>query len=1398
MTSIKRQESSSQNEMILLDGIFETPSSSIFKKKDTSFVVIGAESVQVFRRKGDKKPKKQFSYKTGIDVERLPGPGFSFIISDKKNKKDQLQLFAANEPGSKTFSEAIQSNQLTYEVNKRKQELNQVTVEADRFDEMWNTDTCDEGVSALKASDTGAKSNEDVKPPEFEGWIMKRGGFMKKYKRRYVVLFFYRLTYYLSDSEEDMKKPRGEIDVTGKCSLKIVKGKKGKKNEFGLTLSTPTRDYHFLCENKQDFGNWSFLLKKTIEQAKKSSIVRQPKEDSDSKLAGATSSANDSGDAGENISSTPKTGGSNGAVAAVGEEDAHGDNIMTKRIAAAKTVPWNRRSKGGLYFDSPFTNKKDGWMQAEISFKLENLGIVSEKARNTMTLDGSHQAAGKIVSSVYMVIKGAPFSSVPLTGEQAELLKADKTVEFSNFCRTDEVHDTRHPEFVCTSLIGLPVDGDRAIRADVYVSAASLGSDVLFGSAFFTVSDVLKEVVSLPVRVMSKHSDNTLLHARYEEGHNHFEPTLNQGWGLMANTQILRNPENRTRVTVREEVWETATSFQIPLLYLKLRLSELVSSLSGVKHMASKKLHREKRKEDEVETQITDTQKRLATETLDDATKASLKSTLVELQSRLKKLKQKAEDPRELAIMHWIFKDIKMYYQSVDMLGSLYRNIPGNAYKNKKISLTFKPSTAKSKKPIQMLPTNLHAQILFVGNPVKDLTGGKSQREQRSRGSIYESGGFGQEDAGEDEEAEGNPIEDSEDVGENGFFKFPTNPDKLGRTAYEIVTFGAAAAHCLKFKKGGLYSLKQKLNKLLGNESSAGIFGVQQAGSTDSWVYQGEGDVINGPYDSTTMRQWFRANYFPADMMIARYTGEDGEPEFKALSDFFDVGQEFLAVRESPRPPSASVVASIEEEVGRMSDDDSEDDEAEDVEGLTEDEKEFRAKELYLGIQKREDLCVCQSLSALVLSFSIKLELMSNTADASIFFKQLERVGYLFASECLVTTQGAELGMLEDYFVAMEALKNFQFRLQRVDMDEDAESTWKYREMLTTLQTKLAALDEKSAEYVEKAKQAKDLESMLVTESLDYNKKVWFFLGGDDVEQGPFSTYEMREWYPDYLHDDVKVRLESEKEYLDVKSRFPNGNPFPEPSMAAVRVGKGTRQVMMERLDSKVVVTLVLDTDTFSMLPTSLQNGGLINVHPALWQQGINEFQTIANMKGGDHVKFQNTINTIALGNCQAYRQGIHQHGKYIGYSQEELEIHEKQVDILAALVKAEDPHLKNCQILEAAECCVRLLKGGRGTNCKSAKDRTSMSVTLEQSRLIYYNHIKPNVPVRPDKTTKFLNDEDRAVLWMANEQRKHGVRIQNSKKNQGKMKFAFNKFQRGQLPKMYRPPRECIGKAET
>ena len=178
----------------------------------------------------------------------------------------------------------------------------------------------------------------------------------------------------------------------------------------------------------------------------------------------------------------------------------------------------------------------------------------------------------------------------------------------------------------------------------------------------------------------------------------------------------------------------------------------------------------------------------------------------------------------------------------------------------------------------------------------------------------------------------------------------------------------------------------------------------------------------------------------------------------------------------------------------------------------------------------------------------------------------------------------------------------------------------------------------------------------------------------------------------------------------------------------------------------------------------------------------------------------QNVINRQSLEDLIVYKNLLKEHRGELGYTGEELKAHDHGVEILRETVigESKNPFNKHVDILASAACCIRMMKGGRGTNCKSAKDRTSMSVTLEQSRLTYYNHIKSHVPIRDDKTTKQLTAEDKSVLWMANGQRRHGIRIQNAKKNVGKMKFAFNPFQRGRLPKMYRPPRATIGATES
>ena len=66
----------------------------------------------------------------------------------------------------------------------------------------------------------------------------------------------------------------------------------------------------------------------------------------------------------------------------------------------------------------------------------------------------------------------------------------------------------------------------------------------------------------------------------------------------------------------------------------------------------------------------------------------------------------------------------------------------------------------------------------------------------------------------------------------------------------------------------------------------------------------------------------------------------------------------------------------------------------------------------------------------------------------------------------------------------------------------------------------------------------------------------------------------------------------------------------------------------------------------------------------------------------------------------------------------------------------------KDYQVLLAAEDAIRSLNGGRAVCCKSAKDRTSMAVTLEEARLLCAHH---GLPGRLD------HDFDPDILCAAN-----------------------------------------------
>eukprot|EP01102_Stenamoeba_stenopodia_P017286 TRINITY_DN6173_c0_g1_i2.p1 TRINITY_DN6173_c0_g1~~TRINITY_DN6173_c0_g1_i2.p1 ORF type:complete len:258 (+),score=55.13 TRINITY_DN6173_c0_g1_i2:158-931(+) len=201
------------------------------------------------------------------------------------------------------------------------------------------------------------------------------------------------------------------------------------------------------------------------------------------------------------------------------------------------------------------------------------------------------------------------------------------------------------------------------------------------------------------------------------------------------------------------------------------------------------------------------------------------------------------------------------------------------------------------------------------------------------------------------------------------------------------------------------------------------------------------------------------------------------------------------------------------------------------------------------------------------------------------------------------------------------------------------------------------------------------------------------------------------------------------------------------------------------------VVEVELPAAMFHQLPASLQNGQLIEVFPVLFTQGINEQQTIANTIGD--TSLQETINNenypLLESYYEMYKMFISKRVGKEGF--EKLRGLEKRLDSLDYTIK-HPKKKKEINIINKASKITRALNGGRATSCKSAKDRTAMSITLEQARILRSEH-----QLKED------------IIEVANEMRTRGTRRENAWKNVGKDRYAFNALQNLLLPEMYRAP---------
>lgn len=188
-------------------------------------------------------------------------------------------------------------------------------------------------------------------------------------------------------------------------------------------------------------------------------------------------------------------------------------------------------------------------------------------------------------------------------------------------------------------------------------------------------------------------------------------------------------------------------------------------------------------------------------------------------------------------------------------------------------------------------------------------------------------------------------------------------------------------------------------------------------------------------------------------------------------------------------------------------------------------------------------------------------------------------------------------------------------------------------------------------------------------------------------------------------------------------------------------------------------------------------------VTPVLFNIGINEEATLAEKLGTDGPQMRNNQDSF-----ERLSQYYHRFKK-LPLPQENsrrvpsMGSEVPLVDLIDKLgVEVVSQRSKNPNVLYLAAQCCRAMAGLRFASCKSGKDRTGMSATLEQANILAAEYDLAE--------TEF----QRALNCMRSE----GTRLENCQKNTGSRKYAFSAINLTMFPQQYRPPSGTYGSKIT